>query len=114
MPRLHSRVRFVVEGANGPTTPDGDAALEDRGITIIPDVVANVGGVICSYFEQVQSNTGRYWTREDVLSALDERIARIVDDVTARANHEGVSLRDAAYRVAISRVAEACSLRGWV
>jgi glutamate dehydrogenase (NAD(P)+) len=111
---IDGRVRFVAEGANGPTTPEADALLEARGITVIPDVLANAGGVTCSYFEQVQSNTGTWWSRDKVLTMLDASLTRAVEEVAKTAAREGVPLRDAANLVGVSRVAEACRLRGWV
>jgi glutamate dehydrogenase (NAD(P)+) len=111
---LHPRVRLVVEGANGPTTPDADEALTGRGITVIPDVLANAGGVTCSYFEQVQSNTGSWWSREKVLKLLDAALTRAVDEVTRTSARDGLSLREAANVVGVSRVVEACRLRGWI
>jgi glutamate dehydrogenase (NAD(P)+) len=110
---IHGRVRFVAEGANGPTTPDADAVLRDRGITVIPDVLANAGGVTCSYFEQVQSNTGTVWAREKVLTSLDAYLLRAVSQVIETARREDVSLRDAANLTGVAKVAEACRLRGW-
>lgn len=111
--RIDGRVRVIVEGANGPTTPDGDAVLEGRGITVIPDVLANAGGVTCSYFEQVQSNTGAAWPREKVLTSLDASLTRAVTRVVETATREGVTLREAANLVGVGLVAEACRLRGW-
>jgi glutamate dehydrogenase (NAD(P)+) len=112
--RIDGRVRFIAEGANGPTTPDADLRLDDRGITVIPDVLANAGGVTCSYFEQVQSNTGTWWSREKVLTQLDASLTRAAGEVARAAEREGASLRDAANTVGVARVAEACRLRGWV
>ena len=111
--RIDGRVRFIAEGANGPTTPEADMLLAARDITVIPDVLANAGGVTCSYFEQVQSNTGSWWSREKVLTLLDQSLTRAVEEVTRTAEREGVTLREAANLVAVSRVAEACRLRGW-
>ena len=110
---IDRRVRFIAEGANGPTTPDADAVLEERGITVIPDVLANAGGVTCSYFEQVQSNTGTAWSRDKVLSTLDGSLIRAVGRVCDTAVRESVPLREAANLVAVASVAEACRLRGW-
>ncbi len=111
---LDGRVRFIAEGANGPTTPEADEALAARGVTVIPDVLANAGGVTCSYFEQVQSNTGSWWSREKVLTLLDASLSRAVDEVTRTAARDGVTLREAANLTGVARVAEACRLRGWV
>ena len=111
---LDGRVRFVAEGANGPTTPEADDLLAARGVTVIPDVLANAGGVTCSYFEQVQSNGGIRWAKDKVLRSLDASLTSAVEHVTATARREQVSLREAANIVGVSRVAEACQLRGWV
>jgi glutamate dehydrogenase len=111
---IHRQVRLVVEGANGPTTPEADAVLADHGILVVPDVLANGGGVTASYFEQVQSNTGHYWSREDVLSRVDESMARAFRQIVETSERERVTLRDAAYVIGVGRVAEASRLRGWV
>jgi glutamate dehydrogenase len=111
---IHQQVRLVVEGANGPTTPEADAILADRGILVVPDVVANAGGVTASYFEQVQSNTGHYWSREDVITTLDESMKRALRQIVETSERERVTLRDAAYMIGVGRVAEASRLRGWV
>ena len=66
-------MRIVAEGANGPTTPEADAVFKQRGTFVIPDFLANAGGVTCSYFEQVQSNMNYYWERDEVLTKLDSR-----------------------------------------
>ena len=111
---IHRQVRLVVEGANGPTAPDADPMLTDRGIVVVPDVLANAGGVTASYFEQVQSNTGRYWSRDEVLAMLDASMTRAFRQVVETSEREGVTLRDAAYMIGIGSVAEASRLRGWV
>jgi glutamate dehydrogenase len=111
---IHRQVRLVVEGANGPTTPEADAILADRGILVVPDVAANAGGVTASYFEQVQSNTGHYWSREDVITTLDQSMKRAFRHIVETSERERVTLRDAAYMIGVDRVAEASRLRGWV
>ncbi|MGE3843208.1 MAG: glutamate dehydrogenase, partial [Vicinamibacterales bacterium] len=108
------RVKVVAEGANGPTTPEADAVLRERGLHVIPDFLANAGGVTCSYFEQVQSNMNYYWAKEDVLTKVDAKITAAYDAVHRLAHTERLAMRDAAYVVAISRVAKACRDRGWV
>ncbi|MCX7879169.1 MAG: Glu/Leu/Phe/Val dehydrogenase [Ignavibacteria bacterium] len=107
-------VKIIAEGANGPTTPEADEVLKARNIHVIPDFLANAGGVTCSYFEQVQSNTNYYWTKEEVLSKLDQKMTSAYLSVLELANKEGVYMRDAAYMISISRVSEAVKLRGWV
>jgi glutamate dehydrogenase (NAD(P)+) len=112
--RIHGRVRLVVEAANAPMTADAGRLLEDRGVVVVPDIVANAGGVTCSYFEQVQGHANYYWDRDDVLSKVDSRMRTAFADVYERAEREQVSLRDAAYLIAVERVARACRERGWV
>ncbi len=108
--RLAARV--VVEAANGPTTPDADHVLEDRGIHVVPDILANAGGVTASYFEWAQSRQGMQW-EEDVLAARLRRSMEVASvDVWARAAQLEVSLRRAAFAVAVERVAAAIAARG--
>ncbi len=107
-------VKIIAEGANGPTTPDANDQLVERGVLIIPDFLANAGGVTCSYFEQVQSNMNYYWTRDEVLGKLDRTVTAAYLDVSEMASRRELSLRDAASVIAVSRVATACSERGWV
>ena len=111
--RIAPSVRIVAEGANGPTTTDGDEALEKRGIHVIPDFLANAGGVTCSYFELVQSNTNYYWEKDEVLGKLDVKMTSAYLAVSELARKRGLSMRDAAYVIAINRVAQACRDRGW-
>lgn len=112
--RIDPRVKLVIEAANGPTTPGADRKLERRQVRVVPDVVANAGGVTCSYFEQVQGNTNYYWSRDEVLEKLDARMTAAYRSVSDGAARDGVSLRDAAYLMAVQRVAQACRQRGWV
>ena len=113
-PKIHKRVKLIAEGANGPTTPEADAIIRGRGIFLIPDFLCNAGGVTCSYFEQVQSNMNHYWGKKEVLSQLDAKMTDGFKAVSELARNKNTSMRDAAYMIAISRVAEACHLRGWV
>jgi glutamate dehydrogenase (NAD(P)+) len=112
--RIRERVKIVAEGANGPTTPDADALLQERGILVIPDLLANVGDFICSYFEQVQGNMNYYWSRDEVLGKLDVQMTDAYLAVRDLAKNSRLSLRDAAYVIAVNRVAQACQERGWV
>jgi len=112
--RVHSRVRLVAEGANGPTTPEADEVFKQNGIFVIPDFLCNAGGVTVSYFESVQNDMNYYWTRDEVLSRLDTNITAAFNSVVETAESEKVYMRDAAYMVAISRVVKAMELRGWL
>ena len=112
--RVHTRVRIVAEGANGPTSPEADEVLKARGTFVIPDFLANAGGVTCSYFEQVQSNMNYYWEREEVLTKLDTKMTSAFRAVHELATRQKLYMRDAAYVIAINRVARACRDRGWV
>lgn len=107
-------VKIIAEGANGPTTPEADEVLKERKIHVIPDFLCNAGGVTCSYFEQVQSNMNYYWTKEEVLAKLDQKMTSAYHAVLELSNSKGVFMRDAAYMIAISRVVDAVKLRGWV
>ncbi len=113
-PKLHQRVRIIAEGANGPTTPEADRIIQERGIFVIPDFLANAGGVTCSYFEQVQSNSNYYWEKDEVLAKLDLKMTSAFAAVSDLAKRQKLFMRDAAYVIAVSRVAEACRDRGWV
>jgi glutamate dehydrogenase (NAD(P)+) len=106
------RARVIVEGANSPTTFEADAILRDRGIPIVPDILANAGGVICSYFEWVQNLHTLYWGIENVRSKLQNSMVRAFDQVWERADRAGQDLRSAAFDLSVERVASAISLRG--
>ncbi len=112
--KIGPRARVIAEGANGPTTPEADAVIKSRGIFVIPDFLANAGGVTCSYFEQVQSNQNFYWPKEEVLSRLDHKMTAAFLAVSELARTRKLYMRDAAYVIAVSRVANACKDRGWV
>jgi len=112
--KIRNKVRIVVEGANGPTTPEADATLKERGVFVIPDFLANAGGVTCSYFELVQSNMNFYWEKDEVLQKLDVKMTSAFHAVYELAVKNKLFMRDAAYIIAISRVAQACRDRGWV
>jgi glutamate dehydrogenase (NAD(P)+) len=108
--RVHAKI--IVEGANGPTTPEADSILTDRGILLIPDILANAGGVIVSYFEWVQGLQYHFWRESEINSRLQEIMTRAFNQVNATAKRERVDLRTAALMVGIGRVAEAFRLRG--
>jgi glutamate dehydrogenase (NAD(P)+) len=112
--RIHESVKILAEGANGPTTLEADAIIQARGLFVIPDFLCNAGGVTCSYFEQVQSNANDYWDRDLVFEKLDRKMTQAFRAVLELSRKRGISMRDAAYMIAVSRVAEACKLRGWV
>jgi glutamate dehydrogenase (NAD(P)+) len=112
--KISSRVKIIAEGANGPTTPDADKVIKERGIFMIPDFLANAGGVTCSYFEQVQCNTNYFWEKDEVLAKLDTKMTSAFRAVSELARKKKVYMRDAAYLIAIGRVAQACKDRGWV
>ena len=107
-------VKVIGEGANGPTTPEADAVIKKRGIYMVPDFLANSGGVTCSYFEQVQNNMNYYWEKDEVLEKLDRQLTNAFHAVADLADEKNVYTRDAAYMIAIDRVASASKLRGWV
>jgi len=106
------RARFVVEGANGPTTPDGDAVLEDKGVVVVPDILANAGGVVVSYFEWVQALQAWFWSEDEVGQRLQQLMDRAYDEVSTTAAEHGISLRSAAHMIAVGRVAHAHRIRG--
>ncbi len=111
--RISKQVKVLLEGANGPTTPDADETIRERGIFMLPDFLANAGGVTCSYFEQVQSNLNYYWEKEEVLEKLDTKMTSAYRAVHELAERKNLYMRDAAYVIAINRVAQAVKMRGW-
>ena len=111
---LSKRVKIIAEGANGPTTPEADTILNEQGIFTIPDFLSNAGGVTCSYFEQVQSNMNYYWDKDEVLGKLDTKMTAAFHAVRDVAKRRKIHMRDAAYLISVSRVAQACKDRGWV
>jgi glutamate dehydrogenase (NAD(P)+) len=112
--KISKRVKIVAEGANGPTTPEADKVLESRGVFVIPDFLCNAGGVSCSYFEQVQGNMNFYWPKDEVLGKLDHLMTNAFHGVAELSKSKKLYMRDAAYVIAINRVASACRQRGWV
>lgn len=111
---ISDQVKIIAEGANGPTTPDADKVLDKKGIFIIPDFLANAGGVTCSYFEQVQSNMNYFWTKDEVLGKLDVKMTAAFISVHDFSKSNNLNMRDAAYVISVDRVAQACKDRGWV
>jgi len=106
------KATIVAEGANGPTTPEADVILRDRGVTVIPDILANAGGVIVSYFEWVQGLQYYFWRESEITARLQEVMTRAFNRVWALATKEGVDLRTAALMEGIRRVAEGYRVRG--
>jgi len=111
---ISNRVKIIAEGANGPTTPEASIKIEERDIFLIPDFLANAGGVICSYFEQVQSNINYFWEKDEVLSKLDVKMTSAFIAVSDFATDNNLTMRDAAYVISVDKVAAACHDRGWV
>ncbi len=112
--KISPRVKIIAEGANGPTTPEADEVIRQRGIFLIPDFLCNAGGVTVSYFESVQNDMNFYWPKEEVLSKLDQKMTAAFEAVLELAEKEKVYMRDAAYMVAINRVVKAMELRGGI
>ncbi len=108
------RCRISCELANGPTTPEADDILHDRGVVVLPDFLANAGGVTVSYFEQVQNTYNFYWPLDEVHDRLNQKMTHAYATVDEMYNRKKVNMRQAAYLVSVLRVAEACRLRGWV
>ncbi len=108
------KARIVCELANGPTTPEADKILHDKGVTVLPDFLANAGGVTVSYFEQVQNTYNYYWDLDVVHDRLDRKMTEAFEAVWARCEREKVHMRLAAYLVAVERVAQAVRDRGWL
>lgn len=106
------KAKFVVEGANGPTTPDADDILNDRGILVLPDILANAGGVVVSYFEWVQDIQSFFWDEDEIFRQLQRILVRAYDSVIQHSEDYNVTLRDAAQLTAIKRVASAMQTRG--
>jgi glutamate dehydrogenase (NAD(P)+) len=108
------RAWAIVEGANAPVTAAADRILAERGVIVVPDVLANAGGVVVSHLEWVQDLQGYFWDASAVETHLQQRMERAFGDVSEISAACDIPLRQAAYRLAVSRVAEATRLRGWV
>jgi glutamate dehydrogenase (NAD(P)+) len=106
------KAKVIVEGANGPTTPEAHKHLHDRGVFVIPDILANAGGVTTSYFEWVQDRHGYFWEEDEVNSRLERKMCAAFDDVLKTALKYKTDMRTAAYIVAINRVATVTRMRG--
>ena len=109
-PRIKAKI--VMEGANGPTTPDAHRHLHERGVFVVPDILANSAGVTTSYFEWVQDRYGYFWTEQEVNERLERKMCEAFDDVLTMSKKYNVDMRTAAYVVAINRVATVTRMRG--
>jgi len=112
--KIHRNVRLIAEGANGPVTPEAEEVIGKRDVFLIPDLLANSGGVICSYFEQVQSNMNYYWEKDEVLGKLDVKMTSAFNEIVQLAKKRSFNMRNAAYYIAVARVVQACKDRGWL
>lgn len=107
-------VKLYAEAANTPTTLEADEVLKEKGVYVLPDFLCNAGGVTVSYFEQVQNNMNYYWSKEEVFEKLDQIMIKAFQAVMTLAEEKKYYPRDAAYLIAIQRVAQAVEGRGWV
>ena len=106
------RAKIVVEGANGPTTPQGDLILANNGVLVVPDILANSGGVIVSYFEWVQDKQNYFWSAQEVKENLSSIMLKALAEVEETSTNRSVTWRESALMIGVGRVAEAHRLRG--
>ena len=111
---ISDKVKIIAEGANGPTTIEADEQLKKRNIFLIPDFLCNAGGVTVSYFESVQNDMNYYWSHNEVITRLNEKMTNAFNNVYDLHEKENIVMRDAAYMVAINRVVKGMQLRGWI
>lgn len=112
--KISDKVKLIAEAANGPTTPEADVVIQQKGIFVVPDFLCNAGGVTVSYFEAVQNDQNFYWPKEQVLTSLDQKMTSAFSSVLQMSLDQKVYMRDAAYMVAIAKVVKAMELRGLV
>ena len=106
------KAKIIVEGANGPTTPKADKILTEKGVKVVPDILANTGGVTVSYFEWVQNLHREHWAREEVLRKLEGMMVRAFYNVKNLSEKNGINMREAALMLGVGRVAEAMKTLG--
>ncbi len=112
--KISNKVKLIAEGANGPTTPEADKILFQKGVFNIPDFLCNAGGVTCSYFEQVQCNMNYFWSKDEVLGKLDYKMTTAYHKVSTLAREKKIYMRDAAYIISVEKVMRASMARGWI
>ena len=106
-------VKLLVEGANGPTTPEADKILKEKNIEVISDILANSGGVLVSYYEWIQNQYGNYWSKEKVQENQEKDMTKAIEGIFEIKDHYKTDIREASYMFAIKRIAQAMKLRGW-
>lgn len=112
--KISNQVKVIAEGYRAATTAKADEEIHARGIFMIPDLLAHAGGVVCSYFEEIQSSQNHFWTTQEVVEKIEDRMKQAFKNVYLLAREKNLYMRDAAYRIAVNRVALACRKRGWL
>lgn len=113
LPDISKSVKVICEAANGPVTPDCDSEIAEKSIILLPDFLCNAGGVICSYFEQVQGNTNFFWGNDEVFDKLSTSMSNAFQAVYMTSKQQNLQMREAAYTIAVKRVVDAVKSRGW-
>jgi glutamate dehydrogenase/leucine dehydrogenase len=108
------RAALIVEGANGPTTPDAEAILSEKGVVVVPDILANAGGVIASYVEWRKAKSGALTTKEETFELIDDRIGKAFDDMMRISEDKGCSPRMASFVIAVEELVQALRDRAWI